>query len=171
MRPRPIRFSLDKGMWIAYYLTPDGEKPLGEYESKREAELAVVERYYSKLNDELKKREKKSQKASEPTVAEDRPRTASLEKREAENPKAEPAKVEKTVSENRPEKPGPDNKPEKQETHKDQRQDAEENTNIIRLRLSPRNDKDILKKLESVSDKQTYIKELIRQDLNKKSRK
>ena len=148
-------------MWVAYYLTPDGEKPLGEYESKREAELAVVERYSSKLNDELKKREKKSQKSVDAEAIGEKRAAAAVVKEEAA----------KTEESERPESRTSNDKAGKPETLAHQRQDEEDNANSIRLRFNPRNDKDILKKLESVSNKQTYIKELIRQDINKKSRK
>lgn len=42
-----------------------------------------------------------------------------------------------------------------------------ENTRQVRLKLNRRTDKDVLEKLDSVPNKQGYIKELIRADLKK----
>ena len=42
-----------------------------------------------------------------------------------------------------------------------------DNTKQIKLKLNTKTDKDILDKLESLSNKQGYIKELIRKDLSK----
>lgn len=42
-----------------------------------------------------------------------------------------------------------------------------ENTRQIHLKLNSRTDDDVLKKLDSVLNKQGYIKELIRADLKK----
>ncbi len=41
----------------------------------------------------------------------------------------------------------------------------EQNTKQIKLKLNTNTDKDILDKLESVTNKQGYIKELIRKDI------
>lgn len=41
------------------------------------------------------------------------------------------------------------------------------NTKQIRLKLNKKNDADILEKLESVGNKQGYIKSLIRADISK----
>lgn len=43
------------------------------------------------------------------------------------------------------------------------------NTKQIRLKLNTKTDADILKRLESVDNKQGYIKELIRKDIEKKA--
>lgn len=42
-----------------------------------------------------------------------------------------------------------------------------ENTRQVHLKLNIRTDKDVLEKLDSVPNKQGYIKELIRADLRK----
>ncbi len=42
-----------------------------------------------------------------------------------------------------------------------------ENTRQVHLKLNRRTDKDVLEKLDSVPNKQGYIKELIRADLKK----
>ncbi len=42
-----------------------------------------------------------------------------------------------------------------------------ENTRQVHLKLNLRTDKDVLEKLDSVPNKQGYIKELIRADLKK----
>lgn len=42
-----------------------------------------------------------------------------------------------------------------------------ENTRQVHLKLNRRTDEDVLEKLDSVSSKQGYIKELIRADLRK----
>lgn len=44
-----------------------------------------------------------------------------------------------------------------------------ENTVQVKMKLNKKTDKDILKKLQEVSNKQGYIKFLIRNDLKKKS--
>ena len=49
-----------------------------------------------------------------------------------------------------------------------QRRFDEKNTRRIGLKLNLKTDADILEKLESVENKQGYIKELIRQDLDSK---
>lgn len=41
------------------------------------------------------------------------------------------------------------------------------NTIQIKLKLNKKTDEDILKKLDSVGNKQGYIKDLIREDINK----
>ena len=42
-----------------------------------------------------------------------------------------------------------------------------ENTIQVKLKLNKKHDADIIRKLESVDKKQTYIKELIRADIRK----
>lgn len=51
--------------------------------------------------------------------------------------------------------------------YKSQEQYDKNNTVQVRLKLNKKWDKDILKKLEEVGNKQGYIKELIRKDLEK----
>lgn len=51
--------------------------------------------------------------------------------------------------------------------YKSQEQYDKNNTVQVRLKLNKKWDKDILKKLEEVGNKQGYIKKLIRKDLEK----